>query len=306
MSTISTDNPTTTKAAEPPAVLLVDRDELSHHLRALSHDMVANFMVLDQSFSQLKRSLADRPPAEPGQQVAHVEACLRESKRLLDDLVGLARTGKVEMEPSRVDLGAVVDEVLFEQREVLARRNVRVDVRRPLGDVWCNRHRLKQIIANLVRNAVLHGCDLQRPRITISSATATGGKAPATDGGRIAIRVHDNGPGIDPQFHEEIFLPGRQLSQAARDGSGMGLAIVKKIAQHYGGSVRVDPKCRSGTAMVVSLPAASGGFAGHAPHWGPPVTAEDGGRSLEHDAPHEVQPVRPHQPYTRRPAYRRP
>jgi len=304
---MGSDNTNTAEAAEPPADLPVDADEeLSHFVRALSHDMVANFMVLDHSFSQLKSVLPDRSHSELGQKVAHVEACLRESKRLLDDLVGLARTGGVKMRPSRVDLEAVVDEVLFEQRDLLARRNVQVDVRRPLADVWCNRHRLKQIIVNLVRNAVLHGCDPERPRITICSAAGAGGKAQAADGGSIWIRVHDNGSGIEPQFREEVFLPGRRLSQAVGEGSGMGLAIVKKIAQHYGGSVRVDPTCRSGTAMVVSLPAPSGVLAGQAPHWGVPLTAEDGGLSLEHDAPHEDQGIHPHQPYKHRQGYHRP
>lgn len=130
-------------------------------------------MLLESSFSQLKKSLA-RPlrdgesPNELSGRVAHVEACLRESKRFLHDLDWLARTGGVEMAPGRVELSAVVDEVLFEQRELLARHNVAVDVRRPLPVVWCNEGRLKQIVTNLVRNAVHHGCHPQYPRITIA------------------------------------------------------------------------------------------------------------------------------------------
>lgn len=231
------------------------RDELDHLVRALSHDMTANFMLLDSSFAQLKRSLHTASAEEVDQSVAHVEACLRESKRFLDDMVLLARTGRVPMEPTRVELEELVQEVLFEQRELLAERRVAVEVRQPLAAVWCNRQRLKQVVTNLIRNAVKHGCDPQQPNITVSAAPE--GRA-GEAGLRVRLVIHDNGPGIDPRFHEEMFLPGRRLPQAVGDGSGMGLAIVKKIVEHYGGTVRVDATCAAGTAIVVELPVPSG------------------------------------------------
>ncbi|NQT16049.1 MAG: hypothetical protein HQ582_25055, partial [Planctomycetes bacterium] len=131
-------------------------DHLSHNVRALSHDMTANFMLIESSFSQLKRKLADPATPETNSVVAHVEACLRESKRFLDDLSDLARKGSVGMEPSTVDVADLVGEVLFEQRELLADRGVQVDLQRPMAKVSCNRHRLKQVLTNLVRNAVKH------------------------------------------------------------------------------------------------------------------------------------------------------
>lgn len=227
------------------------RDELNHFVRALSHDMTANFMLLDSSFSQLKRSLGKAEPEELAQLVAHVDACLRESKRFLDDMVALARTGSVQMEPCRVDLEEVVDEVLFEQREVINSRRVALDVRRPLGAVWCNRHRVKQALTNVIRNALKHGCSPTQPVITVMAGVEGG-----TSDGRsmVALRIHDNGAGIDPKCHEEIFVPGRRLPHAVGDGSGMGLAIVRKIVEHYDGTAAVDGSCPSGTAIVLRLP----------------------------------------------------
>jgi two-component system osmolarity sensor histidine kinase EnvZ len=70
------------------------------------------------------------------------------------------------------------------------------------------------------------------------------------------LRVHDNGPGIPAESREEIFLPGKRLPGAHESGSGMGLAIVRKIIEHYGGTIFVDRECEQGTAMVLSLPAA--------------------------------------------------
>jgi len=266
-------------------------EELDHFVRALSHDMSANFMLLEDSFSRLKRSIDD--PAQPDRQdlVAHVEACLRESKRFLNDLVGLAQTGRVVMEPSSVDAGTVLDEVLFEQRDLLRSRGVEVRVRRPLPPVWCNPHRLKQVLTNLIRNATLHGGDPQQPRITISEETA------GPDNHKlVALRVHDNGRGIDPRFREEVFLPGRRLAEAAAQGSGMGLAIVRKIIEHYGGEVYVDPRCVHGTAIVFRLPAPKEQAASLIPDRGAERPTEQDHRNVEPDAPHERRDLHSHQP----------
>jgi signal transduction histidine kinase len=226
-------------------------EELSHFVRALSHDMNVNLMLLENSFGQLRKSLGNVAREDVTASVSHVEACLRQSRRFLDDLVELGRTGSVPVEPSRVEVAAVVEEVLFEQRDLLAQRGVKVKivVEPPLPAAWCHADRLKQVVANLVRNAVKHGCDRESPRLTIAPCAAPQ-DAPAA----AAFRIHDNGPGIAPQFREEIFLPGRRLANAHPEGSGMGLAIVKKIVDHYGGGVCVDPACRVGTAFVVWLP----------------------------------------------------
>ena len=249
--------------AEPDREALVrmlqkQNAEMEHLVRALSHDIAASFLLLESSFSRLKRRLGQSERDDLGPLAAHVEACLRESKRLLDDLVGLARTGTVEMEPARVDLQAVLDEVLFEQGELVEARRAQIEVLRPLPEVWCNRHRLKQVLTNLVRNALRHGCDRQHPRIAVSAEAGSDAPSPGGPAGPaerfVVLRVHDNGPGIDPRHHEEIFLPGRRLPQAAPEGSGMGLAIVRKIAEHYGGTAQVDRHVRHGTAFLVRLP----------------------------------------------------
>ncbi|MBN2294178.1 MAG: hybrid sensor histidine kinase/response regulator [Pirellulales bacterium] len=220
--------------------------EFDHFVRALSHDMVANFMLLESSFSQLRSNLEPAPETESGKMFAHADACLQESKCFLDDLVQLAKTGSVEMEPEEVDLDKIVAEVLFEQGELLTQDGIEVDVAPHLAAVWCNRQRVKQVVTNLVRNAIKHGCDPSCPQITISSQSRED---------RVLLRIHDNGIGIESRMHKEIFLPGRRLPTASEEGSGMGLAIVRKIAEHYGGAAWVDAQTTVGTAIIVSLPA---------------------------------------------------
>ena len=267
-------------------------EELDHFVRALSHDMSANFMLLDNSFSQLKRALDLPTRPDLAELAGHVDACLLESRRFLNDLVGFARTGQADMEPTWVNLADVVDEVIYEQRQPLAQRRVEVDIVSPLPQVWCNRHRLKQVVSNLVRNALKHGCDPAQPRITIASSRDD--NLP----GRTNFWVHDNGPGIPLEYHDEIFLPGRRLPTALSEGSGMGLAIVRKIVEHYGGSVVVDADCAAGTSLFVSLPEPADRPL--TPRLGDDASTnclEGGDRCLERDAAHESQPLHPHQAF---------
>jgi signal transduction histidine kinase len=269
-----------------------EREELDHFVRALSHDMSANFMLLEDSFSRLKRSIDEPSPTDRVQLVAHVEACLRESKQYLHDLVTLAKTGRVAMEPSDVDAGAVLGEVLFEQRDLIQARRVKVNVPRRLPRVRCNSQRLKQVFTNLLRNAVLHGCDRRGPAVTISAKAVSRRSEPRL----VALRIHDNGPGIEPRFHEEVFLPGRRLAKAAPEGSGMGLAIVKKTVEYYGGRVYVDPRCRNGTAIVFLLPHAVKHGCEEKTSREKRLAGKVGGRSLGTDSPHKRGELHAHQP----------
>lgn len=225
--------------------------DIKHHVRALSHDINANFMVLEHSFRQLKQDVDNQEIPNLAADAAHVEACLRESRRLLSDLAMLAKTGAVEMDATEVVLSEVVSEVVYEQEDLLAERNILVNVARELPTVLCNQNRVKQIFTNLIRNAAKHGCRDRDGRITISHRLD--GELPSM----ATIVVHDNGPGIPAEMREMIFEAGQRLTNSDPDGTGMGLAIVKKIVDHYGGSIYVDPSCPDGTAFVFSLPIAA-------------------------------------------------
>jgi len=126
-----------------------------------------------------------------------------------------------------------------------------------LPAVWCHPARLKQIVTNLVRNAALHGCDPEHPRITIAPANAAADDGKTARQGMAAFQVHDNGPGIEHRLHRAIFLPGRRWAPRGAGGLGMGLAIVQKMAARFGGKVYVDPACSDGTSMVVVLRSAA-------------------------------------------------
>ncbi len=261
-----------------------DPTEVFHALRGLSHDMGATHMMLEHSLRGLKTLLhrsgaGGAPQGEVRSRLSHVEACIQAAKGYLDDLTRLSTAGTVEMEPQPIELTGLVDRVLAEQAALLEERSVEVQVRDPLPAVWCNPIQLKQVLTNLLRNALLHGCDRRRPRVVVEACDPPDG-----DDSLAAVRIHDNGPGIDPRRRREIFLPGRRLAEGTSNGSGWGLPTSRRIAERFGGSLVLDTDCRHGTAFILALPDAADALDEAEADW-PGAEAR---RRLELDARHRA------------------
>ncbi len=234
-----------------------DPTEILHALRGISHDMGAAHMMLEHSFRRLKTLLETRPSEdapcnEVGLHLSQVEACMQAARGYLDDVTRLSTSGAVEMEPEPIEVGAILDRILFEQAALLDERGVEVRLCGQLPAVWCHPERLKQILTNLLRNAVLHGCDVDRPQVSVQRCAP-----PEGDDSLAAVQIHDNGPGIDPRRRREIFLPGRRLEGGKAEGSGWGLPTARRIAERFGGSLALDAHCHRGTTFILALPDAS-------------------------------------------------
>ena len=225
-------------------------NELNQFVRALSEDMNTNLEMLERSFHQLKKQVTRSTLPGLGEGTERVESCLHQSKQLVDKLIALATTDSIHIEADVVQLSPLIEGVVFEQEVLISNRNIEVRIENDLPATRCNQRLLKQILANLIHNAALHGCDPLRPQITIELEDA------ACDPDNIVLAIHDNGPGIPVESREDIFLPTVRLQTTHTNGMGMGLAIVRKIIDHIGGYVRVDNSTTLGTKFHIQLPRA--------------------------------------------------
>jgi len=131
---------------------------------------------------------------------------------------------------------------------VHADRAVAIDVRvDPAHEVRCDRADLDEMLGNLLDNA----CKWARERVAVRSSM------PAADAGRrvVEIRVDDDGPGIEPALREAVLQRGVRADEAA-PGSGIGLAIVRELAELYGGAVTLDAAPGGGLSARLILPSA--------------------------------------------------
>ncbi len=167
-------------------------------------------------------------------------------RRLVDDFSAFAKLPKVE--PAPVDLAQVVED--FARAHPEWQEFLRVERNGQVGAL-CDRMLLRNVLANLVENAVQAAeATGRKPEIRIAATDS-----PADRGARLT--VDDNGPGVPADARERIFDP---YVTSKEHGTGLGLAIVRKIVLDHGGDVRVDeqPSPLGGARFVVTLPTVIG------------------------------------------------
>ncbi len=181
-----------------------------------------------------------------------VRAATERADRLVDSLLLLASTERMESDGllvrERVELPAVADAALRAVQAETAGRGLRVEVDRGGAAVLGDPALLERLAGNLVENAVRHNVDGG----CVHLRTCT------TPDGRARLVVANTGPALRPDEVEPLFEPFRRAGTArtARRGAGLGLAIVRAVAQAHGGRVAALPREGGGLVVHVDLPAA--------------------------------------------------
>jgi len=164
--------------------------------------------------------------------------------RLINSILGLSRQGRRPLKPERLDMNALVDEVVgsLHQRAQDAGAEVVVE---PVPAFESDRIAVEQILSNLIENALKYLSPKRTGRVEVSGRKA---------GRMIEIAVRDNGRGIDPADHERVFDLFRRAGTQDQPGEGIGLANVRALAYRLGGTVTLDSKLDEGAVFTLSLP----------------------------------------------------
>lgn len=179
------------------------------------------------------------------------ERVLRGGKRiesLLNDLLDYVRSGIGEgmrVAPTAVDLGQVCDRVIGELQALYPQIVIEVDRRGELAGV-CDEQRVAQAVSNLISNAIKYGTSGAPVQVELSGE----------EDDEMTIRVRNAGPAISTETRDSLFEP--LVRGVTSDGTGvnlgLGLYIVREIAQAHGGSVDVDSSAEHGTVFEIRLP----------------------------------------------------
>lgn len=214
-------------------------EELDGFSSAVAHDLKSPLTVISGSLESIATG---RVSGERAETLLGASAnAARRMRALIDDLLVLARTGRAELTPDDVALEHVVAEVA----RVLDIEDL-VEVE-PLPVVEGDRSLLQQAIQNLLDNAAAYAGADGTPRIVVCSI----GLGSET----IGLAVDDNGRGIPAAERQVVFRPfTRGSSSAGTSGTGVGLAIVKRIAERHGGRATATDSPLGGTRMVLELP----------------------------------------------------
>jgi PAS domain S-box-containing protein len=170
--------------------------------------------------------------------------------RLIEDLLNYSRLDAAMPSDNDVDLRRLVQDILAERRQVISDHGVElvVDLLTPRLRTW--ERGLLQILTNLIDNALKYSRASTPPRLEIISRMLDG---------RCQITISDNGIGFDMKYHDRIFgLFNRLVRQEEFEGTGAGLAIVKKLVEKLGGRIWAEAIPGSGAKFFVALPVQSG------------------------------------------------
>lgn len=228
--------------------LTARNSELEQFTYTVSHDLKSPLITIKGFAGYIERDLAaghlERIPAD----IQRIKVAADRMYQLLEDLLNLSRAGRQLNQPSLIGLGLLISEAAAGVSGRLAERNVYLHLPPNLPEVYGDRTRLREVFQNLIDNAAKFMGDQPNPQIWIDARRAD---LP----GFVLVSVRDNGIGIEPRYLQRIFGLFERLN-AQVDGTGIGLALARRIVEAHGGKIWVESEgLGKGTTFYLTLPA---------------------------------------------------
>ncbi len=240
------------QAAAEREALIADLEaknaELERFTYTVSHDLKSPLITIKGFLGFLEQDVVRGHLDQVNHDIALIADAADKMQQLLDELLELSRIGRLVNPPQTVSLTELAHEAAGLVAGQLMTRGVQVDIAPDMPPVTGDRPRLREVFENLLSNAAKFMGDQPHPRVEIG--VQHGETSPV-------IYVRDNGIGIEPQYQEKVFGLFEKLD-AVSEGTGIGLAIVKRIVETHGGQIWVESEGQGrGSTFCFTLPQSS-------------------------------------------------
>lgn len=206
--------------------------ELERFTYTVSHDLKSPLITIRGFLGFLEKDAASGNLDRLHADIGRIADATTRMQRLLDELLSLSRVGRITNVPQEIAFDVIAREAVELVQGRIMARGVHIDIAEKLPTVYGDRARLVEVMQNLIDNAVKFMGEQPTPRITIGAL--------GTDREGLPIFfVQDNGIGIDPNYHERVFGLFNKLDVQS-EGTGVGLALVKRIIEVHGGHIWVE------------------------------------------------------------------
>jgi signal transduction histidine kinase len=219
--------------------------DLEQFAYVASHDLQEPLRKVASFCQLLQRRYEGQLDERADQYIGFAVDGAQRMQRLINDLLAFSRIGRVTSGFAQVDLNAIMKEMVSQHEATLQRNGGKVTWD-PLPVVRGEEALLTALIGNLVSNSLKFRRPDTAPRVHVSAARV---------GDDWAISVRDNGIGIEPEFGDKVFVIFQRLHvKGAYPGTGIGLAIAKKIVEYHGGRIWLAPSTGPGAEIRFTLP----------------------------------------------------
>jgi PAS domain S-box-containing protein len=234
--------------------LQLANQELEAFTYSVSHDLRAPIRAID-GFSQI---VIDEHGEEIGPDITRYLQIIRKNTRnmgqLVDDLLAFSRLGKQPVQRGQVDLNVLVKSVVADTKQLNPNRNIDFKVKK-MKPCSADESLLRQVFVNLISNAVKFTRQKDPAVIEIGEVLAKPRLQDGSYGNEVlCYHVKDNGVGFDMRFYDKLFGVFQRLHNIEDyEGTGVGLAIIKRVVEKHGGIVWAESVLNSGTTFFFTL-----------------------------------------------------
>ena len=227
-------------------------EELRDFVHIASHDLQEPLRKII-SFGDLIRSRSNTIDEKDIFYLSRMENSSQRLQSLVEDLVNYSTLDSAQARKmEKLDLKDVVQQVLMDLEISIEQSNAKVNII-DLPVIEANRFQMFHLFQNLISNALKYHREDEPPSLTIS------GKIVDSQKGYCRISIADNGIGFEEKYLDRIFKPFQRLHASSQfEGTGMGLAICKKIIDKHNGTITAEAKPQSGTTFIIELPVKQG------------------------------------------------
>ena len=225
--------------------LIAANEDLEAFGHSVSHDLRMPLRHIHAYISMLETTATAKLDNEEVRQMFVIRDAARRMSQLIDDLLAFSRIGRAELTMSRIDCEALVQQVIADMQTDLTDRHI-VWTIEALPAISGDVNLMRQVWANLLANAVKYTRPRTQGNIVISAVTQDD---------EVIFSVADNGVGFDPAYADRLFGVFQRLhSEKQFEGTGVGLANVRRIIQRHAGRTWADAKPNEGATFYFSLP----------------------------------------------------